>query len=149
MYCVHQVQYSPAWHELLQHGCTAGAPHVAKQGGPLSTRPPCLRHSCAGALLQVLELPPGGVLLASSRTAPVEMFTVPAGNVLAVQGHAELTAEDTLTKIHPAITAAGRLSAGEGVLHHMMRCAMLRCGCASAAHTHRGGVKLESVHRSL
>ena len=33
----------------------------------------------------VLELPPGAVLLARSPTAPVEMFTMPSGNVLGVQ----------------------------------------------------------------
>ena len=118
--------------------------------------------------MQVLELPPGGLLLAESATAPVEMWTLPSGNVLAVQaspcpanasappcpartrpdppppvsscgvaprrahwqrfhlvvpstnlpptaalqGHAELSAEETLDKIHSAVTAAGRLSTG-------------------------------------
>jgi hypothetical protein len=95
----------------------------------------------------MLEVPPGGVLLAGSATAPVEMWASPSGNVLAVQaspassdashgllwqrwrplvpnrsrfpvlcsclqGHAELSAEETLEKIHSAVTAAGRLSAG-------------------------------------
>ena len=97
--------------------------------------------------VQMLEMPPGGVLLAESATAPLEMWALcTSGNVLAVQasparassdaihgvcwqpwppepaghcrsryalqGHAELSAEETLEKIHSAVTAAGRLSAG-------------------------------------
>ncbi|KAL4425807.1 hypothetical protein ABPG75_009823 [Micractinium tetrahymenae] len=61
----------------------------------------------------VLALPAAAILLAESSSAPVEMWTVPGGNVLGVQGHAELSAADTLEKILGAITAAGRLSADE------------------------------------
>jgi hypothetical protein len=62
---------------------------------------------------QVLQLPPSCVLLAHSPTAPVEMFSNAAGNLLAVQGHVELSREETLEKIWPAITASGRLSQEE------------------------------------
>lgn len=58
----------------------------------------------------VLSLPPGAVALASSPTAVVECWTNSGGNVLAVQGHAELSREEMLEKIWPAITAAGRLT---------------------------------------
>ena len=85
---------------------------------------------------QVLALPPGGVLLASSPSAPIEMWgwgwglptAAGGGNVLAVQGHAELSAEDTLAKIHSALSANGRLSPGGP------RCAALawRCGACGA-----------------
>lgn len=61
---------------------------------------------------QVLQLPPGAVLLAASPTAPIEMFAAAGGNILAVQGHAELSAEETIQKILSAVAAAGRLSAG-------------------------------------
>jgi len=100
---------------------------------------------------QVLQLPPSCVVLAHSPTAPVEMFSNTAGNLLAVQvrrgshlwsacglcnfiwasgqvgmatpgsslilsnemqGHVELSREETLEKIWPAITASGRLSPG-------------------------------------
>ncbi|KAI7844378.1 hypothetical protein COHA_002176 [Chlorella ohadii] len=62
---------------------------------------------------QVLQLPPSCVVLAHSPTAPVEMFSNTAGNLLAVQGHVELSREETLEKIWPAITASGRLSPAE------------------------------------
>jgi GMP synthase-like glutamine amidotransferase len=54
--------------------------------------------SCA----QVIRLPEGAHLLASSSTAEVEIWGV-RDNVLAIQGHPELTCPVVLDKILPAV----------------------------------------------
>ncbi|GAX86468.1 hypothetical protein CEUSTIGMA_g13878.t1 [Chlamydomonas eustigma] len=62
---------------------------------------------------QVLRLPEGAVRLASSATADVEMWTLPR-RCLACQFHPEVDGSELfLEKIHPFLTANGRLSPEE------------------------------------
>ncbi|BDA46536.1 probable gamma-glutamyl peptidase 4 at N-terminal half [Coccomyxa sp. Obi] len=61
---------------------------------------------------QVLELPPGAQLLASSATAPNEVWTM-GDRVLAIQGHPEMAPEEALAKIHSTLSSNGRLSGEE------------------------------------
>ncbi|CAL8462667.1 g2200 [Coccomyxa elongata] len=58
---------------------------------------------------QVLELPPGAELLASSATAPNEVWTL-GDRVLAFQGHPEMAPEEMLAKVHSTLSSNGRLS---------------------------------------
>ncbi len=55
---------------------------------------------------QVLELPPGAELLASSATAPNEVWTV-RDRVLAFQGHPEMAPEEMLAKVHSTLSSNG------------------------------------------
>ncbi len=55
---------------------------------------------------QVLELPPGAELLASSATAAHEVWTV-ADRVLAFQGHPEMAPEVMLAKVHSTLSSNG------------------------------------------
>lgn len=57
-------------------------------------------------MLQVLELPKGAELLASSPTAPNEIWTY-QDRVLAIQGHPEMPSEDALQKIWPFLSSNG------------------------------------------
>lgn len=61
---------------------------------------------------QLVELPPGATLLASSPTAVHEMFTW-GGTVLAFQFHPEMDCTLAYEKILPAVSKSGRLSAEE------------------------------------
>eukprot|EP00887_Chlorella_sp_A99_P001014 scaffold5.g1014.t1 len=56
---------------------------------------------------QVLKLPPAARVLASSPTAAYEIWG------MGMNGHAELTREAVMEKIHPAIADSGRFTAGE------------------------------------
>lgn len=65
---------------------------------------------------QVLELPAGGVLLASSGTAQCEMWTMP-GRLLGSQFHPEFpSTEIVLTNIHTALSGNGILNPEESQL---------------------------------
>ena len=57
-------------------------------------------------ILQVLELPGGAELLASSQTAPYEIWSF-QDRVLAIQGHPEMVPEDMLQKIWPFLSSNG------------------------------------------
>ena len=61
------------------------------------------------SVLQVLQLPPGAVRLASSPTAENDMWGTADGRVLAVQGHPEMTCATALDKILPAVSRSGPL----------------------------------------
>ena len=56
--------------------------------------------------LQILALPKGAVLLATSSTAPFEAWSF-GPNILALQGHCEFDAKTTLEKIHAPLTNNG------------------------------------------
>ena len=62
---------------------------------------------------QVLELPAGAQLLASSKSAAAEIWSHGA-NVLAVQGHPEMTPALCMTKVVPALVDKGVITAAEG-----------------------------------
>jgi hypothetical protein len=62
---------------------------------------------------QVLELPAGAQLLASSKSAAAEIWSH-GTNVLAVQGHPEMTSALCITKVVPALVAKGLITAAEG-----------------------------------
>lgn len=66
----------------------------------------CLSASDLLCMLQVLELPKGAELLASSPTAPNEIWTY-QDRVLAIQGHPEMPSEDALQKIWPFLSSNG------------------------------------------
>ena len=55
---------------------------------------------------QVTALPPHATVLASSPTAPFEMWSLGDG-ILAVQGHPEFSAQLVLDKIYPAMVERG------------------------------------------
>ena len=57
-------------------------------------------------ILQVLELPEDAELLASSRTAPYEIWSF-QDRALAIQGHPEMVPEDMLQKIWPFLSSNG------------------------------------------
>ena len=62
---------------------------------------------------QVLQMPPGAFVLATSATAHCEMLTIP-GVVLSCQGHPEFPGTDVvIEKIHSALSASGRLDKEE------------------------------------
>ncbi|KAG1656382.1 hypothetical protein FOA52_011007 [Chlamydomonas sp. UWO 241] len=62
---------------------------------------------------QVLELPPGARLLASSSSAPIEMWLLP-GRAIAFQFHPEFPCPTlAMEKIHPFLAANGTLSPEE------------------------------------
>ena len=77
----------------------------------------------SGGVLRVLEshgdcvrsLPPGGVLLARSRSCAVEVFLAADGRALGIQGHPEFSREEEIDKIiWPRQVAEGaRMSAAE------------------------------------
>jgi GMP synthase-like glutamine amidotransferase len=67
------------------------------------------KHFNATAL-QVLTLPPGAVVLASSPTAPYELWCW-GSNVLASQFHIEFDESLVLDKIWTSLTDVGRLNA--------------------------------------
>ena len=75
--------------------------------GSSSSAPACVRLIQSHGD-QVLQLPPGCVLLAGSPTAPIEMFSNAAGNVLAVQVRNPVAASSAR---HCGLRAAGWLSA--------------------------------------
>ena len=57
--------------------------------------------------VQILALPKGAVLLATSPTAPFEAWSY-GPNILALQGHCEFEAQTTLEKIHATLTVNGQ-----------------------------------------
>ena len=57
-------------------------------------------------MLQVLELPEGAELLATSPTAVNEIWTY-QDRVLAIQGHPEMPCEEALRKILPFLSSNG------------------------------------------
>ncbi|EIE24368.1 hypothetical protein COCSUDRAFT_83672 [Coccomyxa subellipsoidea C-169] len=61
---------------------------------------------------QVLELPEAAQLLATSATAPNEVWTV-GDRLLAIQGHPEMAPQEALSKIHATLASNGRLSEEE------------------------------------
>ena len=61
-------------------------------------------------IFQVLELPKGAELLASSQTAPNEIWTY-QDRVLAIQGHPEMASQEALQKIWPFLSSNGCVSA--------------------------------------
>ena len=98
-----------------------------------------------GGVLRVLEshgdcvrsLPPGGVLLARSRSCDVEVFLAADGRALGIQGHPEFSREEEIDKIiWPRQVAEGaRMSAAEAEAalptlalprHHAALLSMLR-----------------------
>lgn len=56
--------------------------------------------------VQILALPEGAVLLASSPTAPLEVWSY-GDNMLALQGHCEFGPQTALQLIHTPLTANG------------------------------------------
>lgn len=56
--------------------------------------------------MQVLALPDGAVLLATSPTAPFEVWSY-GDNMLALQGHCEFDPGHALRLIHAPLTANG------------------------------------------
>ena len=61
-------------------------------------------------MFQVLGLPEGAELLASSQTAPNEIWTY-QDRVLAIQGHPEMPSQEALQKIWPFLSSNGCVSA--------------------------------------
>lgn len=55
---------------------------------------------------QVLELPEAAQLLATSATAPNEVWTV-GDRLLAIQGHPEMAPQEALSKIHATLASNG------------------------------------------
>ena len=55
---------------------------------------------------QVTALPPSATMLASSPTAPYEMWSLGDG-ILAVQGHPEFSAQLVLDKVYPTMVERG------------------------------------------
>jgi len=87
------------------------------------------------AALQVLELPPGAELLASSPKTPIEMYRV-GENTLGIQGHPEFN-KDVVNLIlrfsldNGRMTVHGKLIALVGILQAVLRTHGLVClrGC--------------------
>lgn len=81
-------------------------------GGHTDCCDPCQQAQLGGNssyklwVLQVLELPEGAELLATSPTAPNEIWTY-QDRVLAIQGHPEMPCEEALHKILPFLSANG------------------------------------------
>ena len=76
---------------------------------------------------QVLELPAGAQLLASSKSAAAEIWSH-GSNVLAVQGHPEMTPALCIKKVVPALVAKGVITAAEGeaaVASLQVRCSLI------------------------
>jgi len=61
---------------------------------------------------QVIQLPSNAVLLASSDTTENEIFRI-GENIIAMQGHPEMSVKDLVDKILPALRNGNRLSAEE------------------------------------
>lgn len=97
-------------------------------------------------VLQVLTLPPGAVVLASSPTAPFELWCW-GTNVLASQFHIEFDESLVLDKIWTSLTDVGRLNAQQSedsrrVLaaggQHSVQMLQVRAGAAGALPLQEG-----------
>ncbi|KAK9829130.1 hypothetical protein WJX72_004054 [[Myrmecia] bisecta] len=110
---VEHIQVTPAFEQKPYYRTVASS---ATQG---STSDEAAELRQAGTLRlieshgdQVLRLPDGAELLASSATAPHEVWAV-GKRALALQGHPELSIPDMLSKVHTDLTQNGRLSEAE------------------------------------
>lgn len=73
---------------------------------PASSQWGSITQLCIFCMLQVLELPEGAELLASSPTALNEIWTY-QDRVLAIQGHPEMPCKEALHKILPFLSSNG------------------------------------------
>ena len=98
-------------------------------------------------MLQVLELPEGAQLLATSQTAPYEIWSF-QDRVLAIQGHPEMVPEDMLQKIWPFLSSNGCAAEPPWSPHGMLPWEIVNCipGSYDCACVNIHTFSLQKVH---